>query len=93
MVMRAAVKKGFVNTGKSHVTRRPIGDLWLGWEKRRLAGALQRKPSGGAGASQGQGWGLDGGVSLGSDLSDSSGYTKRVQADDEVPTPRTIGGG
>jgi hypothetical protein len=47
-----------------------------------------RKPKGRAGASQraGAGW-LDGGVSLVSDLSDSSGYTKRVQAGGEVPHP------
>jgi hypothetical protein len=31
--------------------------------------------------------GLHGGVSLVSDLSDSSGYTRKVQAGGEVPTP------
>jgi hypothetical protein len=42
----------------------------------------------GGGITPGRGGGLDEGVSLVSDLSVSSGYTKRVQAGGEVPTHR-----
>ncbi len=42
----------------------------------------------GRGITPGGGGWLDEGVSLVSDLSDSSGYTNRVQAGGEVPTHR-----
>ena len=48
----------------------------------------QKTYSQGRGITAGGGGWLDEGVSLVSDLSDSSGYTKRVQAGGEVPTQR-----